>query len=86
LADPERVYDVWAGDFEYLYTKMGNGVFILTMHPQVIGRGHRMLMLERFIKHLNGHEGVRFSTMSAFVRRWKAEHPFTGLVLPAPLR
>jgi peptidoglycan/xylan/chitin deacetylase (PgdA/CDA1 family) len=50
-------------------------VFILTMHPQVIGRGHRMLMLERFIEHLNSHDGVRFSTMGDFVRRWKAEHP-----------
>jgi peptidoglycan-N-acetylglucosamine deacetylase len=76
LADPARVYEVWAGDFEYLYTKLGKGVFILTMHPQVIGRGHRLLMLERFIKHLNSHEGVTFSTMGEFVRRWKAEHPF----------
>ena len=76
LADPARVYDVWAGDFEYLYTKLGKGVFILTMHPQVIGRGHRLLMLERFIKHLNSHEGVTFSTMGEFVRRWKTEHPF----------
>jgi peptidoglycan-N-acetylglucosamine deacetylase len=76
LADPARVYDIWAGDFEYLYTKIGKGVFILTMHPQVIGRGHRMLMLERFIKHLCSHAGVRFSTMGDFVQRWKAEHPF----------
>lgn len=77
LADPARVYDVWAGDFEYLYTKLGKGVFILTMHPQVIGRGHRMLMLERFIKDLKSHGGVTFSTMGDFVQRWKAEHPFT---------
>jgi len=77
LADPARVYDVWAGDFEYLYTKLGTGVFILTMHPQVIGRGHRMLMLERFIKDLKNHAGVRFSTMGDFVQRWKAKHPFT---------
>jgi peptidoglycan-N-acetylglucosamine deacetylase len=83
LADPTRVYEVWAGDFEYLYTKLGTGVFILTMHPQVIGRGHRMLMLERFIKDLQGHEGVTFSTMGDFVQRWKAEHPF-GAVAPHP--
>ena len=79
LADPARVYDIWAGDFEYLYSKMGKGVFILTMHPQVIGRGHRMLMLERFIKHLNSHDGVTFSTMGEFVRRWKTAHPFAEL-------
>lgn len=82
LADPARVYDVWAGDFEYLYTKLGTGVFILTMHPQVIGRGHRLLMLERFIKDLKGRGGVTFSRMGDFVRRWKAEHPFTAA--PAP--
>ena len=76
LADPARVYDVWAGDFEYLYSKIGRGVFILTMHPQVIGRGHRMLMLERFIRDLRSHDGVTFSTMGEFVRRWKAGHPF----------
>jgi peptidoglycan/xylan/chitin deacetylase (PgdA/CDA1 family) len=76
LADPARVYDVWAGDFEYLYTKLGQGVFILTMHPQVIGRGHRMLMLERFIKDLQSHDGVTFSTMGDFAQRWKAGHPF----------
>jgi peptidoglycan/xylan/chitin deacetylase (PgdA/CDA1 family) len=81
LADPVRVYDIWAGDFEYLYTKMGKGVFILTMHPQVIGRGHRMLMLERFIKHLSSHEGVTFSTMGDFVQRWKAAHPSPRLFL-----
>jgi peptidoglycan/xylan/chitin deacetylase (PgdA/CDA1 family) len=76
LADPERVYDVWLGDFEYLYTKMGKGVFILTMHPQVIGRGHRLLMLERFVKDVSRHEGVVFRTMGDFVQRWKSEHPF----------
>ena len=75
LADPGRVYDVWAGDFDYLYGKMGKGVFILTMHPQVIGRGHRMLMLERFIRYLKSHDGVTFSTMGDFVQRWRAAHP-----------
>ncbi len=75
LADPERVFNVWAGDFEYLYTKMDTGVFILTMHPQVIGRGHRMLMLERFIAHLKSHEGVTFARMIDFVTGWKTEHP-----------
>jgi len=47
------------------------------MHPQVIGRGHRMLMLERFIKDVQSHGGVTFSTMGDFVQRWKAEHLFT---------
>jgi peptidoglycan/xylan/chitin deacetylase (PgdA/CDA1 family) len=33
-----------------------------TMHPQVIGRGHRMLMLERLIDGL-AELGARFVSM-----------------------
>ena len=32
-----------------MYRDVPGGVFTLTMHPQVIGRGHRFLMLERLI-------------------------------------
>jgi peptidoglycan/xylan/chitin deacetylase (PgdA/CDA1 family) len=41
-----------------------NGVFTLTMHPQVIGRGHRILMLERLIAHFR-ESGAQFTTLSA---------------------
>ena len=58
---------------------MGAGVFILTMHPQCIGRGHRVLMLERLIEHLRGHEGVRFVTMQEAAREFRAAHPLTGV-------
>ena len=51
---------IWKADFDFLYQRMGEGVFTLTMHPQVIGRGHRILMLERMIEYLmKGHEGVK---------------------------
>lgn len=52
LADPNRVYAVWKGDFDYLYQKMGTGVFTLTLHPQVIGRGHRRRLAIRHGRHL----------------------------------
>lgn len=76
LADPSRVYEVWAGDFDYLCNRLGAGVYTLTLHPQVIGRGHRMLMLERLIEHMRSADGVRFTTMGEFVRKWKETHPF----------
>ena len=75
LADPSRVYEVWVGDFDFLCHKLGRGVFTLTMHPQVIGRGHRMLMLERLIDHMRVVPGVRFGTMSDYARAWQAENP-----------
>jgi peptidoglycan/xylan/chitin deacetylase (PgdA/CDA1 family) len=77
LADPSRVYEVWKGDFDYLHQRMGEGVFTLTLHPQVIGRGHRLLMLEKLIDNFARHDNVVFSTMGAFVRKWREENPLT---------
>jgi hypothetical protein len=39
------------------------GVLTYTCHPYVIGRGHRMLMLERLIEGLLG-QGAVFATMA----------------------
>lgn len=78
LASPNAVYDIWAGDFDYLYNRVGEGVYTLTMHPQVIGRGHRLLMLERLIDHIASHSGVKFTTMFEVARNWKRSHPMSG--------
>lgn len=75
LADPERVFNIWRGEFDYLYERLGAGVYVLTMHPQTIGRGHRMLMLERLLDHIAERSGVRFETMGAYADRWRREHP-----------
>jgi peptidoglycan/xylan/chitin deacetylase (PgdA/CDA1 family) len=75
LAAPSAVFEIWAGDFEYLYDRIGEGVYTLTMHPQVIGRGHRMLMLERLIDHISNHSDVAFMTMAKAADNWRREHP-----------
>jgi peptidoglycan/xylan/chitin deacetylase (PgdA/CDA1 family) len=75
LASPNAVYDIWAGDFDYLYDKLGAGVYTLTMHPQVIGRGHRLLMLERLVRHIRSHRGVRFATMAETASEWRRSNP-----------
>jgi peptidoglycan/xylan/chitin deacetylase (PgdA/CDA1 family) len=76
LSDPDRVFQIWSGDFDYLYNKMKSGVFILTLHPQVIGRGHRLLMLEKLIEHMKSHDGVSFRTLEAYAAAWKDANPF----------
>ena len=40
-----------------------------------IGRGHRMLMLERLIDYFEAHDGVVFESLGDYVRRWKAANP-----------
>ena len=70
-APPSSVEEIWQGEFDYLYNHVGQGILTVTMHPQVIGRGHRILFLERFIRHMAGHPGVTFTTIGDFVRDWR---------------
>lgn len=73
LAAPSTVYEIWAGEFDGAYAE--NGVFCLTMHPQVIGRYPRIRMLERLIEYMRGHEGVEFTTCSKAVAAWSKKNP-----------
>jgi peptidoglycan-N-acetylglucosamine deacetylase len=41
---------------------MDHAAVTLTIHPDVCGRPQVLLMLERLIDHINGHEGVRWTT------------------------
>lgn len=75
LSAPSAVEEIWRGDFDYAHANCPGGVYDLTMHPQVIGRGHRLLMLERLIEHFKAQEGVVFETMSSYAQRWKYENP-----------
>ncbi|HXW84739.1 MAG TPA: polysaccharide deacetylase family protein, partial [Candidatus Binataceae bacterium] len=75
LSSPNAVYEIWSGDFDYLYERLGAGVYTLTMHPQVIGRGHRLLMLERLYRHITSRRDVRFATKAQVASTWRREHP-----------
>jgi len=56
----------WLDDFEYMRRTLEWGVLTYTCHPYVIGRGHRMLMLERLIEGLL-EQGAAFATMAEAV-------------------
>ena len=59
----------WVDDFDYMTRTMDWGVLTYTCHPLVIGRGHRMMMLERLIEALQGL-GAVFMTMDAAANAW----------------
>jgi hypothetical protein len=42
------------------------------MHPECIGRGHRMAMLESFIAEARALDGVVFDRLDRYVERWAA--------------
>ena len=47
LAAPSAVLEIWNGELEWMDANVDGGVPTVTMHPQVIGRAHRIAMLER---------------------------------------
>lgn len=68
MSAPSKVYEIWAAEFEGAYDC--GGVFTLTMHPQMIGRYHRIRMLDQLIEHIAGHDGVWFATCSEVATDW----------------
>ncbi len=40
------------------------------MHPQIIGRYHRLKMLEELIQYINVHPGVWFATGTEVATDW----------------
>jgi peptidoglycan-N-acetylglucosamine deacetylase len=75
LSAPSAVEEIWKGDFDYAYAHCSGGLYTLTLHPQVIGRGHRMLLLERLIRHFENHDGVVFEPLGDYARRWREANP-----------
>ncbi len=55
-----KAYELWREEFEGLYHY--NRSFVLTMHPEIIGRPARLMMLGRLIDHIQSFEGVWLTT------------------------
>ena len=70
MMNANDVLSNWVDDFLYMKRHTDWGVMTYTMHPFVIGRGHRMLMLERLIERLAG-EGAQFMTMLDAAREFE---------------
>jgi peptidoglycan-N-acetylglucosamine deacetylase len=67
LSPPSRVLEIWQGEFDWMHEREGGGVLTVCMHPQVIGRGHRVAMLERFVAHCRA-VGASFERMADVAR------------------
>jgi peptidoglycan/xylan/chitin deacetylase (PgdA/CDA1 family) len=68
------------------YAHAPSGCYTVCMHPQVIGRGHRLAMLESFIEYMKDHEGVVFEPMLSYASRWKTTNPIERWRLENPAR
>lgn len=69
LKRPDDMFANFLDDIEYMTRNFEDGVCVITFHPQVIGRGHRLLGLERFIDRL-ANSGIEFDRMDSVARQF----------------
>jgi peptidoglycan-N-acetylglucosamine deacetylase len=75
LMNAGSVLQNWLDDFAYLRASLDWGVITYTFHPYVIGRGHRMLALDRLIATLKG-EGAVFMRAEDAAAEYDQRVPF----------
>ena len=69
-----HVLENWLGEFAWMKRSGHWGLLTYTFHPHVIGRGHRMLILEKLVRTLR-EEGATFVTMAQALDAYRREYP-----------
>ena len=67
LSAPSKVLEIWTGELRYANEHAPGGLLTVTMHPECIGRGHRMAMLETFIGEAKSLDGVIFDRLDSYL-------------------
>ena len=63
---PSAVEEIFRAEFDGAYAE--GGLFLLTMHPHVIGHRSRIALLDRLVTHMKAHAGVWFATHEEVAR------------------
>ena len=67
LSSPSKVLEIWTAELRYAHEHAPGGLLTITMHPECIGRGHRMAMLEAFIAEARALDGIVFSRLDTYL-------------------
>jgi peptidoglycan/xylan/chitin deacetylase (PgdA/CDA1 family) len=71
LPNARQVEEVWKDEIDDLISRDPGGFIMFALHPQVIGRGSRLAMLERVINHALEKQ-CRFATAAAIADEFRA--------------
>ena len=69
LPSPDAVLAIFQSEFDVAYEE--NGLYILTMHPHIMGHRSRVASLEKLIVHMKSKPGVWFATHEQIARHVK---------------
>jgi peptidoglycan-N-acetylglucosamine deacetylase len=76
LKTPTQVLEIWYEEFRYFREETDGGCWTLTMHPQIIGRGHRVRMLDELVSRMKQTDVV-FTTLARAANAWRSEQSAT---------
>jgi peptidoglycan/xylan/chitin deacetylase (PgdA/CDA1 family) len=68
---PSLVGEIWRREFDGACAE--GGLFLLTMHPHIIGHRSRLSVLEELIQHIRSRTGAWFATHEAIAHYVKAQ-------------
>ncbi|KKZ63580.1 hypothetical protein EMCG_02117 [[Emmonsia] crescens] len=80
FVDTQAVERSWKEQFDYAYREYDTFIFPMSIHPQVSGKPHVILMHERIIEHINHHEGVEWMTFGDMAKEFR-EGKFPGVTI-----
>jgi peptidoglycan-N-acetylglucosamine deacetylase len=63
---PSAVLEIFRAEFDGAYEE--RGLFVLTMHPHIIGHRSRIRLLDTLIDYIKGHRGVWLATHADVAR------------------
>ena len=75
LKSPTEMFDNFAGDVAWMVREVERGVCTVVFHPQVIGRGHRLLAMEAWLDRIT-ELGVSFERLVDVAADYRAGTAF----------
>ncbi|SFS79100.1 polysaccharide deacetylase family protein [Halostagnicola kamekurae] len=73
--DEEMIFRKWRDQFDWMVEHVDGGVYVLTLHPQVIGQAHRIGRLEELFEHMYSREDVEFERMQTVATDFRERNP-----------
>jgi peptidoglycan/xylan/chitin deacetylase (PgdA/CDA1 family) len=71
MQPPSQVLEQWKAEYDGMYAERDGRVYVLTLHPQIIGRPSRMAMLKGLIDYISSKPETVFIGCEALVASLK---------------